>query len=227
MKHLITIVYLLIFPFLAVAQSADHKEIKITYEHKFFRVFTTPFVVIVKNGVAQTQYDQPQERKREDGINFSSAEKYYTNNYDMAKRRFSEQSIHDKMKLTAEWDNDFAWEITDETKTIAGYSARKAITDSYELRKDDRFYFGKTYAWFTTDIPVSAGPGRYAGLPGLILEVTYENSSNRYIFKNIEYGTNAPHKDISEGMPVHRDDIFYVYEGSTEKKVRAAYRQSK
>lgn len=49
------------------------------------------------------------------------------------------------------------------------------------------FYYGKTIAWFTNDIPIAAGPARYYGLPGLILELTYESSSIQYIAKEINY----------------------------------------
>lgn len=52
------------------------------------------------------------------------------------------------------------WQIEDETKQIAGYSCQKATTT----------FKGRNYeAWFCPDIPLSYGPWKLNGLPGLIL----------------------------------------------------------
>ncbi|NCI47064.1 GLPGLI family protein [Sediminibacterium soli] len=53
------------------------------------------------------------------------------------------------------------WRITDETRTIAGFECRKAVT-----RICDSVY---VVAFYTDQIPVSSGPETFGGLPGLIL----------------------------------------------------------
>lgn len=56
----------------------------------------------------------------------------------------------------------FSWEILPETKEMSGYAAQKAITS----------FGGRDYvAWFTPEIPISDGPYKFHGLPGLILEI--------------------------------------------------------
>lgn len=57
--------------------------------------------------------------------------------------------------------DNLEWEITDEKKQIGQYSCTKANLKN----------LAGTSVWFTTDIPVSAGPDIYQGLPGLVLEV--------------------------------------------------------
>lgn len=56
----------------------------------------------------------------------------------------------------------FQWNLEmDSTKTIAVYECHLATT----------FFRGRTWkAWFADDIPLSLGPWKLAGLPGLILE---------------------------------------------------------
>ena len=64
------------------------------------------------------------------------------------------------------------WEILPETKIILGYSCQKATTT----------FRGRDYiAWFTIDIPISNGPWKFAGLPGLILNVA--DTRNHYVFE--------------------------------------------
>lgn len=54
------------------------------------------------------------------------------------------------------------WQISNETETILSYSCQKATLH----------FRGRDYiAWFASDIPVSDGPWKFMGLPGLILKV--------------------------------------------------------
>ena len=54
------------------------------------------------------------------------------------------------------------WEIQKDTMTIKGYSCQKALTT----------YGGRQWsAWFSTDVPLSMGPYKFNGLPGLILKI--------------------------------------------------------
>jgi len=64
------------------------------------------------------------------------------------------------------------WQIHSDKKIIAGYSCQKA-TGKFRGREYE--------AWFTFDIPVSDGPYKFTGLPGLILEIY--DSQNHYHFK--------------------------------------------
>ncbi|MDE6810468.1 MAG: GLPGLI family protein [Muribaculaceae bacterium] len=58
-----------------------------------------------------------------------------------------------------------AWTVTDSTKRILGYECIKVTSD----------FRGRQWtAWFTPEIPVSDGPWKLHGLPGLILEA-YDN----------------------------------------------------
>ena len=63
------------------------------------------------------------------------------------------------------------WEIKNETKTISDYKCQKAIGS----------FAGRNYiAWFTSEIPISDGPYKFNGLPGLIIKIN--DSRNHYEF---------------------------------------------
>ena len=64
-----------------------------------------------------------------------------------------------------------SWELLPQTKNITSFKCQKARGN----------FRGRTYTvWFTNDIPVSMGPWKLNGLPGLILEAT--DSSNQFQF---------------------------------------------
>ena len=56
------------------------------------------------------------------------------------------------------------WKIMNDIKDVAGHLCMKAVTtDTVRLQK--------TVAWFAMDMPLSGGPDRFYGLPGMILEI--------------------------------------------------------
>jgi GLPGLI family protein len=76
------------------------------------------------------------------------------NNYYRREELFN-QEIFIKGKQT-----DIDWEITQETKKILDLECIKAISKNKDYL---------ITVWFTKEIPVSAGPSNFFGLPGLVL----------------------------------------------------------
>ena len=104
-----------------------------------------------------------------------------------------QESMNGKKFLTSDILPTFDWKISGETKKIGVYNCLKATATirvtaeqiaNYEeqlkkqAKKPSAFFKAQPptneeiTAWFTSDIPVNLGPGKYWGLPGLILEVT-------------------------------------------------------
>lgn len=53
-----------------------------------------------------------------------------------------------------------SWNFAEETDTVCGYTCQKAVGE----------YGGRTWTvWYSTEIPVSFGPWKLCGLPGLVL----------------------------------------------------------
>ena len=66
------------------------------------------------------------------------------------------------------------WKISNESKKIADFTCRKATTS----------FGGRQWiAWFTSEIPVSDGPYKFMGLPGLIIEIS--DNRSQYVFTSI------------------------------------------
>jgi GLPGLI family protein len=78
----------------------------------------------------------------------------------------------------SKYKNDaIVWKLVNEKKDIAGYNCRRAETK----------FAGRNYtAWYSEEIPMSDGPYKFQGLPGLILEVTDEKKQHSFIMKGLE-----------------------------------------
>jgi len=112
-------------------------------------------------------------------------------NFDAAKK-VELRMMMEKKFIVEDSIRPMKWKLSDETKTILNHLCRKATTTQYSKRMSMNMNNGQTerkevddtsniIAWFTTDIPVSAGPAEYQGqLPGLILEMDVNNGRQTY-----------------------------------------------
>lgn len=107
-----------------------------------------------------------------------------------------EDNIQGKEFLIVDDLEKFEWKITGESRMIGNYTAIKAVLvekavekkeeEEEEKKEEEEKPSGllsmieieqkETVAWFTPQIPVSNGPGKYHGLPGLILELNEGNT---------------------------------------------------
>ena len=103
-----------------------------------------------------------------------------------------------------------AWKLTEERSTFLGYECQKATAVDEESEVE---------AWFTTEIPVPAGPLRYSGLPGLVLVASVDGG--RMSFVATEVALDA---DVSEdlvppkgGKKVTSDEYSEIVEEKMEE----------
>lgn len=117
------------------------------------------------------------------------------------------QELADKKYLVTDSLRKLSWKLTDETKTILGYKARKAVANRYGTRFNMSMENGQMKrtsvadttqinAWFTTEIPVSAGPEMNGQLPGLVLEL--EMNKGRVVYKATEVSQKVNASNIKE-----------------------------
>ena len=106
------------------------------------------------------------------------------------KISYTLEIVNDRLRY--EEDKNLQWEIVHETKTIRGYKSQKAKTK----------FRGREYtAWFTPEIPISEGPYKFYGLPGLILQI--EDKKRNYVFELMEF------KTFGRPMPIDLDTESY------------------
>ncbi len=112
-------------------------------------------------------------------------------------KKVEKRSLLDKTFIIDDTINKLKWKMTGETKSILNHNCMKATTTRVSTRTQMSMDNGTmerkeitdtvpVIAWFTTDIPVSAGPNEYQGqLPGLILEMDINNGKETFTAKEI------------------------------------------
>ena len=105
------------------------------------------------------------------------------------------QSMIDKMLdwfEVVEAVPDFGWVVTDEWKELLGYRVRRAECS----------FRGRDYvAWFAPELPLSEGPWKFCGLPGLVMHVYDTDCQYVYLLTGI--------RQVA-GLPVMMPDEQYV-----------------
>ena len=125
--------------------------------------------------------------------------------YQIIKSKKGEISVFDygASALTKVQYDDFFdkpnWQLQEGTDTVAGYDCQKATLN----------FRGRNYtAWFTTEIPISEGPWKLFGLPGLILKA----EDSEQLFSFVMIGLTQPKQIMpyqvakSEYLKISRED---------------------
>lgn len=127
------------------------------------------------------------------GKNFTAG-KQYKNVKDNAQ--IQSQEFYGKNFLVKDKLQSIEWKMGTETKMIGNYSCFKATasiptndlkwydfswsrisTDTDDNSEDVEVNMTNVEAWYTPQIPVGHGPSEYWGLPGLILEVSADDTT--------------------------------------------------
>ena len=124
-----------------------------------------------------------------------------------AGRKVEQRDMMEKKFIIADSIRKMNWKLTGETQTILGHVCQKAVAQRTGMRMQTTMENGKIerkeiadttniIAWFTTDIPVPAGPEVQGQLPGLILELDMNNG--RMVYKALDIQQKADVASIKE-----------------------------
>lgn len=98
--------------------------------------------------------------------------------------------------------NMMDWTLEEGTKTICGYLCNKATTT----------YGGRDWTvWYAPDIPVSAGPWKFNGLPGLVMAAIDSESLHEFSAITFRKGT----------VPVSKTNDATVFQSTRDKVLKS------
>lgn len=122
-------------------------------------------------------------------------------------KRVDQRELASKTYIVEDSIRKLSWKLSGETKTILNYTARKATAqrigtrfimamENGQMKRQEVGDTTNVIAWFTTEIPVPAGPEFGGQLPGLILELEMNNS--RTVYKAVEISPKVSVSSIKE-----------------------------
>lgn len=186
-------------------------------EQEMPKTRTDRFELIFGNN--QSLWKQAEKEGVDDGSSFTSSggaeirmvvggnDDVLYNNFE-TKKKVEKRELFDKTFLIDDSISSLKWKMTGETKTILDMPCMKAIASRTSKRTQVNMDNGKmtrneiedtsnVVAWFTINIPVSAGPAEFQGqLPGLILEMDIKDGTQT--FKAVSFTEKVELEDIKE-----------------------------
>lgn len=115
-----------------------------------------------------------------------------------------------------ETNNIIKWEILKDNKKCGEYNCQKAAAN----------YKGRVWnAWFTTDVPLTVFPYKFAGLPGLIYEIEDNTNSYHFTFIGLKKIKDEPFSPsiFSKAIPTTKNKYlkaFSDYKKDPSKKLK-------
>ncbi len=118
-------------------------------------------------------------------------------------KRIESTEFFGRFFLINETPKRMKWKVSTEQKQVAGYLCQKAVLQDTSRQVE---------AWFTPQIPVGIGPGEFADLPGMILELSMANGDRRVVADKVELKTldKKAIKKPTKGKKVTREEFTKI-----------------
>jgi len=139
-------------------------------------------------------------------MRFGGADDVTYFNFETGKR-VDQRELASKTYIVEDSIRKLSWKLSGETKTVLNHTARKATAqrigtrfimgmENGQMKRQEVADTTNITAWFTTEIPVPAGPEFGGQLPGLILEL--EMNNGRMVYKAVEISPKVTASNIKE-----------------------------
>ncbi|QJD77408.1 GLPGLI family protein [Spirosoma rhododendri] len=124
-------------------------------------------------------YSGDASESQDEGYSWRQSELIMTRNFEK-ERQMDIMEMLGRVYIVEDSLRTPTWKIGNQIKDVAGYICMKAETT-------DPIKNQTITAWFAQDIPVSAGPERMSGLPGLILELDLNDGDVEIIAQSVTF----------------------------------------
>ena len=180
-----TFIFLLIFLTVFLANSVFCQNFLVEYKFDFKADEPITNHQLLFNGSLSVYRSLMEQEDKLELWNFDPKKDYFIYKKNSSQKLYDHLPLNNKKFLYVEKLHDFKWKLTPNTKKILGFKCNAATTE----------FRGRTYtAYYTTEIPISNGPWKFGGLPGLILEVSSDDGRYMYsavkIIKNVKFEIN-------------------------------------
>ena len=155
----------------------------------------------------QTKYEDSEERAEKDDEGYSWRKDVYSIRRDFSTGKAIDMiQMLGKVYVVEDSIRPQNWKILNDIKEVAGHICMDAFwTDTLKQQK--------VLAWFAMDMPVSGGPERFCGLPGMILEVDVNDGGMLITADKIEMKALTTEMDFPKkikGKRIHEADYTTI-----------------
>ncbi|PKP19287.1 MAG: hypothetical protein CVU07_00175 [Bacteroidetes bacterium HGW-Bacteroidetes-23] len=214
-------IYIFLSTFFNLYSQTNFDFVKIKYksflldEREEYGCFLYEETVLITNNKKSYYYEKARDTIIQtltmgDMNNYNSKYKYtYFKDFD--KKIIYYDRDYGLKKIIIDSTDLIKWKITPNQKSVMGYNCQEAYGE----------FRGRNYrAYFLKDIPISNGPFKFDGLPGIILKVQSEDGCVNIEAFEIEYNIDIPFNftnDFLDKKAATWDEFIKFYKKRVEK----------
>jgi GLPGLI family protein len=166
----------------------------------------------------ESKYEESEEKAERAGETYNWRKETF-----FIKRNFQKMTTYEgyeilgKTYIVEDSLYGYDWKIQNDLKEVAGHVCMKAFIEDTVKKQ-------KIVAWFAQDIPLSMGPERFHGLPGLIMELDYNDgamviSADKIDYKKLTVEMDTPKK--LKGKKIKENDYQVMIQKHVAEKTKS------
>lgn len=193
------------------------KQEKERIEYQYGNLFEWKQFNLLYFNEKESKYIESDEKAQDEGGYSWKKEKYEIHKYFAKNTQKDILEIFGKVHIIEDSLPNLGWKIKNDIKEVAGHICMNAS-------REDTVKLQKIEAWFALDIPIPAGPERYFGLPGMILELNVNDGAMLIEAQNISPKKLTNELDFPaklKGKKITEKEYFDIVSKRMQEKIKA------